>query len=66
MYRYYLDRSEELLQELGVTPPPVPVHDPANDEVFEFEDDVRAFIEKLRNEREEKEREAAERGDGEE
>ncbi|MEM7427384.1 MAG: DUF4062 domain-containing protein [Pseudomonadota bacterium] len=59
--RYYLDRADALLRELGETPPEVPQHDPANDEVFEWEDDVRALIDKTRKEREELEREQAER-----
>lgn len=53
--RYYLDRADALLRELGETPPEVPQHDPANDEVFEWEADVRALIEKTRKEREERE-----------
>jgi hypothetical protein len=61
VYRYHLDRADALLRDLGETPPEVPQHDPAKDEVFDWEDDVRALIEKTRKEREELERKKAER-----
>ena len=61
VFRYHLDRAEALLQDLGETPPVVPQHDPAKDEVFDFEPAVRALIEKTRKEREE--REAAEKAE---
>ena len=56
VYRYYLDRADALLRKLGETPPEVPKHNPANDEVFDWEDDVRALIVKTRTEREDRER----------
>ncbi len=59
VYRYHLDRAKALLCELGETPPEVPQHDPANEEVFDWEDDVRALIEKTRKEREDRERKRA-------
>ncbi|HWT05856.1 MAG TPA: hypothetical protein VN224_08870, partial [Xanthomonadales bacterium] len=61
VYRYSLDRADALLRKLGETPPEVPQHDPANDEVFDWENDVRAVIEKRRKEREDRKRRAAER-----
>lgn len=60
VFRYHLNRAEALLRELGETPPEVPQHDPADDEVFDWEDDIRALIEKTRKEREERERQEAE------
>lgn len=60
VYRYALDRADALLRELGDNPPKVPRHDPATDEVFDWEDDVRALIEKTRKTREERRRREAE------
>ena len=60
VYRSYLDRADALLCSLGETPPEVPKHDPANDEVFDWEDDVRALIEKTRKKHESRLRRAAE------
>ena len=64
VYRYSLDRATALLTDLGQTPPTVPRHDPSQDEVFEWEDDLRALIEKTRQEREERERRDAKRKKG--
>lgn len=60
VYRYHLDRADALLRDMGETPPDVPKHNHANDEVFDWEDDVRALIERTRKEREERERQEAE------
>ena len=60
VHRYNLDRADALLRKLGKTPPEVPKHDPENDEVFDWEDEVRALIKKTREEREKREQEEAE------
>jgi hypothetical protein len=61
VYRYSLDRADALLRKLGETPPEVPKHDPTNDEVFDWENDVRAVIEKRRKQRDGRKRREAER-----
>jgi tetratricopeptide (TPR) repeat protein len=54
VHRYELTRSTELLQELGVPIPQLPPYAPARDELFPWEADVRAAIEKLKLENEAK------------
>jgi hypothetical protein len=49
--RYELTKSTELLHELGVPIPNLPPYDPANDEPFPWEAEVRAAIEELRAEK---------------
>ena len=49
--RYELTKSTELLHELGVPIPILPPYDPANDEPFPWEAEVRAAIEKIRAEK---------------
>jgi hypothetical protein len=44
VYRYELTKATELLQELGVPLPNLPPYDPAKDEPFPWEADLRAFI----------------------
>ena len=46
--RYELTKSTELLNTLGVPIPNLPPYDPAKDEAFPWEADVRAAIEKLK------------------
>jgi 3',5'-cyclic AMP phosphodiesterase CpdA len=53
--RYELTKTSELLTKMGVPVPNFPPYDPAKDEKFPWEDDVRAAIEKLRAEKEERE-----------
>jgi hypothetical protein len=48
--RYELTKSAELLQQMNVPIPTLPPYDPAKDERFPWEADVRAAIEKLRTE----------------
>ena len=52
--RYELTKTTELLNELGVSIPTLLPYDPAKDEPFPWEADVRAAIEKLRKEMEER------------
>lgn len=52
--RYELTRTTELLQQMNVPIPNLPPYDPAKDEPFPWEADVRAAIEKLRAEKEKK------------
>lgn len=51
VHRYELTQTTELLKELGVPIPNLPPYDPAKDEPFPWEADVRAAIEKLRAEK---------------
>ncbi len=51
VHRYELTKTTELLHELGVPIPNLPPYDPAKDEPFPWETDVRATIEKLRAEK---------------
>lgn len=44
VYRYELSKATELLHELGVPRPNLPPYDPAKDEPFPWEADLRAFI----------------------
>ena len=44
VYRYGLSKATELLHELGVPLPNLPPYDPAKDEPFLWEADLRAFI----------------------
>jgi tetratricopeptide (TPR) repeat protein len=55
VFRHYLDRARALLSELGAPLPEVPKYDPAKAKIYPWEKDVRAFIEKLKAERAEKE-----------
>jgi hypothetical protein len=50
--RYELTKTTELLNELGVPVPNLPPYDPAKDEPFPWEAEIRAAIEKLRAEKE--------------
>jgi hypothetical protein len=52
--RYELTNTTELLQQMNVSIPTLPPYDPAKDEPFPWEADVRAAIEKLRAEKEAK------------
>ena len=56
MHRYELTKTTELLNTLGVPIPNLPPYDPAKDEPFPWEADVRAAIEKLKAEKVEKAR----------
>lgn len=49
--RYVLTKTTELLQQMDVPIPDLPPYDPAKDEPFLWEADVRAAIEKLRAEK---------------
>jgi hypothetical protein len=53
--RYELTKTTELLQQMGVPIPQLPPYDPAKDEPYSWETDVRAAIERFRAENEEKE-----------
>ena len=44
VFRYGLTKATELLHELGVPLPNLPPYDPAKDEPFPWEADLRAFI----------------------
>ncbi len=61
--RYELTKTTELLQEMNVPIPRLPPYDPSKDKPFPWEADVRAAIEKLRAEKEEKERKAVKKPD---
>jgi len=52
--RYDLTKATELLRELNIPIPDLPPYDPAKDEPFPWEADVRKAIEKLRAEKEAK------------
>ena len=54
--RYELTQTTELLRQLNVPIPNLPPYDPAKDEKLPWEDEVRAAIEKLRAEKEAKEK----------
>jgi tetratricopeptide (TPR) repeat protein len=56
VHRYELTRTTELLQQMNVPAPvpTLPAYDPAKDEPFPWEAEVRAVIEKLRAEKEAK------------
>jgi hypothetical protein len=56
VHRYELTKARALLEKLGVTIPNLPPYDPAKDEKLPWEDDVAAAIEKLRAEKEPKDR----------
>jgi hypothetical protein len=56
VYRYELNKARTLLEKLGVEIPNLPPYDPAKDEKLPWEDDVAAAIEKLRAEKEAKDR----------
>ena len=51
VHRYYLDRAQALLTELGAKVPEVRRYDPSKATPFPWETDVRAFIEKLKAEK---------------
>jgi len=51
VFRYKLDKATELLRELNAPIPDLPPYDPAKDEPFAWEADVRKAIEKLRAEK---------------
>ena len=52
MHRYELNKSRDLLEELGAEVPELPPYDAEKDEKLPWEDDVAAAIEKLRAEKE--------------
>lgn len=52
VHRYELTKTTELLKVMNVPNPNLPPYDPAKDEPFPWEADVRAVIEKLRGEKE--------------
>ena len=54
VHRYELTKTTELLNTLGVPIPNLPPYDPAKDEPFPWEADVRAAIEKLKAEKQAK------------
>jgi hypothetical protein len=56
VYRYDLNKARALLEILGAEIPNLPVYDPAKDGKFPLEDEVAAAIEKLRAEKEAKNR----------
>ncbi len=51
VHRYELTKTTELLQEMKVPVPVLPPYDPAKDEPFPWEAEVRAAIEKLKAEK---------------
>jgi tetratricopeptide (TPR) repeat protein len=51
VYRYDLTAATKLLGELGVAVPDLPPYDPAKDEPFPWEDDIRRVIDELTSER---------------
>lgn len=51
VYRHELDKTTELLQQLGIPIPDLPPYDPAKDEKFPWEDAVAAAIKNLRAEK---------------
>ena len=55
VHRYELTKTTELLQQMNVEIPNLPPYDPAKDEPFPWEADVRAAIDRLRAEKEAKE-----------
>ncbi len=56
VHRYELNKARALLEQLGAEVPNLPRYDPAKDEKFPWEDKVVAAIEKLRAEKEAKDR----------
>ncbi|HEY7766548.1 DUF4062 domain-containing protein [Longimicrobium sp.] len=58
VHRYELTKTTGLLKELGVPIPDLPHYDPAKDEAFLWEAEVRAAIERLRAEKEGREEKA--------
>jgi hypothetical protein len=59
VFRHQLDRARALLTELGAPLPEVPKYDPAKAKIYPWEKDVRAFIEKVKAERAEREKKGA-------
>jgi len=57
VFRYELSKATELLHELGVPLPNLPPYDPAKDEPFPWEADLRAFIATCRAEQAAKDKE---------
>jgi hypothetical protein len=51
VHRYELTKSTELLQQMNVPVPALPPYNPAKDEPFPWEADVRAAIEKIKAEK---------------
>lgn len=62
MNRYELTKTTELLQQMNVEIPDLPPYDPAKDEPFPWKSDIRATIEKLKTEKEAREKPKAEPG----
>jgi hypothetical protein len=56
VHRYALNKARALLEQLGAEIPNLPAYDPAKDGKFPLEDEVAAAIEKLRAEKEAKNR----------
>jgi tetratricopeptide (TPR) repeat protein len=56
VHRYGLNKARALLEKLGAEVPNLPPYDPARDEKLPWEDEVAAAIEKLRAEKEAKNR----------
>jgi len=56
VYRYELAKTTELLNTLGVPTPTLPPYDPAKDEPFSWEADIRAAIPELKAQKEAKEK----------
>ncbi|MBL7731705.1 MAG: metallophosphoesterase, partial [Chitinophagaceae bacterium] len=57
--RYELTQTTKLLEELGAEIPVLPPYSPDNDMYFDWEEDVKALVEKVRKENEEKKRKKA-------
>jgi tetratricopeptide (TPR) repeat protein len=51
VHRFELTKTTELLRQMNVSTPKLPLYDPAIEEPFPWEPDVRAAIEKLRAEK---------------
>jgi hypothetical protein len=51
VYRYELNKTLELLNQIGVSPPDLPPYDPSNNLKFSWEDSVNRMIDKLREQR---------------
>jgi hypothetical protein len=64
VYRYELSKATELLHELGVPLPNLPPYDPAKDEPFPWEADLRAFIATVRAEQAAKQTAKQQEADG--
>ena len=54
VHRYELDRVRALLANLGVEPLEVPRYDPSKIALYPWEKDIRIFVDRLRNEQDEK------------